>query len=907
MRRDSHRLDAVAFLALLDVWRRTGRRRATDVFLCMSGPATVSGAVGGAQGFGSPACGEGQHVPQHASVAPDGTVWTGRHWDAPPGSSPGTRGSPEAGPFLLELLGDFCSGSDRFEGPQREVALRATALIQDLFDLPPDALRLHDIAETPERWPGSGISFAEVENAVRALRGAPRRRSKRGAKDGALAAAREWLRGPADMTDDRERDDASPRDPWRFDAAPVGSPGAARLDPGTLAALRPYVVDLWGGRLSSGGVFKTDDGDIDRIFGEHLPRRIAALPRDETLPVVLYAHGGLVDEEAGLQIAANQVPWWNANGCYPLQFIWETGFFEEIERLFGVQRAATRGVSDVTDALVEAAVRLGGGPRIWGGMKDAAAAAFAAEAAGSKVAERLVALARAHPQVRLHAVGHSAGSIFHAHLLRRLDALDAPPLESLTFMAPAITVADYERLADPLVPKRAKRVRIFTMAKDFERADRVTTAYRKSLLYLIHNALEPRPGEPILGLEESLRADPRLVKRFGLGGASSQSGSVIWSQTREATGSHASRATTHGGFDNDVPTMESIARGILGIADATPLPRPFPPDTEARAALLPRLSAPRPSLSEIGPLPDVRSAGSGVLRALCIGIDAYPNPANRLHGCVADARDWEAALAGMGFTVDALHDDEATRAAILRKLTDLVGSSRNGDVIVVQYSGHGTHVPDLDGDEVSGEDQAICPFDFEDGQLLIDDDLRAVFRTLPGGVRLTCFMDNCYSYSNTRVAVGKPSPAGPDSLPRFVELTPEVVERYRRVRDAGARALASDGAGTPEEMTWVAFAACNSDEVAYETHGRGDFSRLAVPLLSAGLTNRQFRDRVIDGLGSQPRQHPKLDCRRDLGDAPLLAYAAGGRGPALPPAPAPAGDRTAAVADLLGALSRLLQ
>jgi hypothetical protein len=242
-------------------------------------------------------------------------------------------------------------------------------------------------------------------------------------------------------------------------------PGAARsIDPALLASLRPHVIDLWGGRLSQGGIFKTNEHDIDRIFDVDLPNRVKQLGQDKVLPIVLYAHGGLVSEQAGLQIAANQVPWWNANGCYPLQFVWETGLFEEIERLLGMQRAVRRDITDVSDAIVEKTVRAVGGPQIWNGMKYAASSAFESGAAGSTVAKRVVDFAHANKgRVQLHAVGHSAGSIFHAHLLRRLDMLEAPALETLSLLAPAITVADYERLTKPLVPKRAKRVRIFTM------------------------------------------------------------------------------------------------------------------------------------------------------------------------------------------------------------------------------------------------------------------------------------------------------------------------------------------------------------------------------------------------------------------------------------------------------------
>jgi hypothetical protein len=54
---------------------------------------------------------------QHATVAPDGSLWTGRHWDVP--VPPRSRGGQA---FALSILGDF-DGRDRLEGAQREAAL----------------------------------------------------------------------------------------------------------------------------------------------------------------------------------------------------------------------------------------------------------------------------------------------------------------------------------------------------------------------------------------------------------------------------------------------------------------------------------------------------------------------------------------------------------------------------------------------------------------------------------------------------------------------------------------------------------------------------------------------------------------------------------------------------------------
>ena len=53
------------------------------------------------------------------TIAPDGTIWTGRNWNQPPASAAGHNGNRTAGPFMFEMIGDFDHGHDRFEGEQR--------------------------------------------------------------------------------------------------------------------------------------------------------------------------------------------------------------------------------------------------------------------------------------------------------------------------------------------------------------------------------------------------------------------------------------------------------------------------------------------------------------------------------------------------------------------------------------------------------------------------------------------------------------------------------------------------------------------------------------------------------------------------------------------------------------------
>jgi uncharacterized caspase-like protein len=212
--------------------------------------------------------------------------------------------------------------------------------------------------------------------------------------------------------------------------------------------------------------------------------------------------------------------------------------------------------------------------------------------------------------------------------------------------------------------------------------------------------------------------------------------------------------------------------------------------------------------------------------ALCVGIDDYVSP-YELSGCARDAKAWAAALADLGFEVTTLTNHRATRTAILDGLAGLVGRAANGDSIVFQFAGHGTQVDDLDGDERDGKDEALCPFDWGEGALIIDDDLRAVLAQLPRGVTCSCFIDCCHSGTITRLVRRAPGTKVVARRPRFL------------------------------------FAACQAEEVAHETDEGGDFTTRALPLLARGAkgwTNQQFVDAVVEAFGPRPLQRPRLDC-----------------------------------------------
>ena len=667
-----------------------------------------------------------------------------------------------------------------------------------------------------------------------------------------------------------------------------------------LDQLRPHVVNLSGGKFSSTGAFATSRKDVDAIFATHLPAFVAE--RDGVVPVVFYAHGGLVDEQSGLRIAQTQVDWWKSNGVYPIHFVWETGLAGAITSAVGDWAQGRRGwLDEAKDRVLELAARFGQGQSIWGQMKRSAEAASAGDGGARYVAEALGAYCTAHPgTISVHAVGHSAGSIFHSFFLPAALKAGVPAVETLNLLAPAVRTDVFEKQIVPLIGHGVGSLALFTMTEKLERDDTCLGAYGKSLLYLVRASFEPEEFSPILGLEECLRADPVLAKLFGLTGGSGSPGAggaadIVWSKTTSGPLTSRSTSTSHGGFDNDIPTMDSVARRVTGSSRI----QSFPVTRDLGDGLwpVPGPAAPRPA---------------GTHHALCVGINAYPG-GDALYGCVADAEAWAAQFAAAGFAVRTLLDAEATRQNILLGLLDLVSSSVAGDVLAFQYAGHGTYVDDLDGDEAEAGnaekkyDEALCPIDFREGNLIIDDDLGEIFDQLPDGVSLTAFFDSCHSGDGQRRLQLQPADVADLSAAsaphgrraRFIIPDEATSRNYRAKRGtparAGKRALARE----------VLFSACKPTEVAFETGGHGDFtvaaSLLVVPSANR-LTNGEFLARVREAFSSQPRQNPDFNGPRAAKSRLFLAPLVGVAGAGAQASGVVPGTGSAAIPDVITAL-----
>lgn len=371
--------------------------------------------------------------------------------------------------------------------------------------------------------------------------------------------------------------------------------GDRQLSEDQRETLRRHVVNLRGGDFSTSGAFTSAEADVRRIFTEHLPAELAERrAAGERLRVVFYAHGGLTEEIDGLLAAASTIRFWRSNKIYPVFFVWETGIKETLHdivtNLVDLTPRTARGTrSPLTDAVIEAAAREGG-QAVWSQMKKSAAQAVRSGGGARTVAALARDLwAESAGDLEVHALGHSAGAIFHSHflpvLLEQSTTAESPvEVQSLHLLAPAVTTTLFKSALKDLVGagKGIRRLTMYTMNDDLEKIDPSTHPYGKSLLYLVSGAFEAERNEPILGLERSLKRDVDLIRFFGLAGPRKEA-DVLFSKTPAGTAlRNRSESTTHGGFDNDVATMTSLVRRVLDVPDTTSVVDYFQDAVEGR-------------------------------------------------------------------------------------------------------------------------------------------------------------------------------------------------------------------------------------------------------------------------------------------------------------------------------------
>ena len=274
------------------------------------------------------------------------------------------------------------------------------------------------------------------------------------------------------------------------------------------------------------------------------------------------------------------------------------------------------------------------------------------------------------------------------------------------------------------------------------------------------------------------------------------------------------------------------------------------------------------------------SANGPTKRALLIGVDDYPHlsSSEQLKGCVNDAKAYHALLQNpFGFpeeNIQLLTNEKADRDGILAAFDRLVNETGQDDIVVFQYSGHGSWCWDQEGDEPDGKDETIVPYDSgrrgRDNRDITDDEIQLRLLDLADKTgNITLIFDSCHSGTITREvfedrARSLPGAGEHDNLP------PALKERDRDRLNESLRQNGPSG-WLAIGNRYVLMAGCRDEERSYEhqtedgdepvIHGAMTYFLCQALLQStSGTTYRDVFTRVKSKVtAAKSQQHPQIE------------------------------------------------
>ncbi len=220
-------------------------------------------------------------------------------------------------------------------------------------------------------------------------------------------------------------------------------------------------------------------------------------------------------------------------------------------------------------------------------------------------------------------------------------------------------------------------------------------------------------------------------------------------------------------------------------------------------------------------------------KALLFGVNKYKIPGADLRGCVNDVKNVANALnKWCGFSKSGIRtvtDFRCTTARMKDEIKKLVEGAKPGDVLYLHFSGHGSNVPDKNGDEADGRDEILCPTDLDWKNPLTDDWIGKQFDKVPASANLTVVFDCCHSGTATRAF----QPPDAKVISRFLPCPLDIVAaesgrslrgKVKRGRKKSRRKKKKRGNITIEKRPEIFISGCKDDQTSADAYIRGSYN-----------------------------------------------------------------------------------
>ncbi|KAM7280222.1 hypothetical protein ACFE04_007356 [Oxalis oulophora] len=142
-------------------------------------------------------------------------------------------------------------------------------------------------------------------------------------------------------------------------------------------------------------------------------------------------------------------------------------------------------------------------------------------------------------------------------------------------------------------------------------------------------------------------------------------------------------------------------------------------------------------------------------RAVLCGV-SYRSVKYQLGGTINDVRRMrDLLISNFGYKkewIRVLTEEEThpnflpTKANIINSMKWLMEKNQAGNSLVFFFSGHGLRQPDFDQDELDGFDETICPMDYKEHGMIVDNEINSILVSpLIKDVTLHAIVDACHS------------------------------------------------------------------------------------------------------------------------------------------------------------------
>jgi len=236
---------------------------------------------------------------------------------------------------------------------------------------------------------------------------------------------------------------------------------------------------------------------------------------------------------------------------------------------------------------------------------------------------------------------------------------------------------------------------------------------------------------------------------------------------------------------------------------------------------------------------------------------AYAGWSGPLRACENDARSMQAVAESLGYRATTLLTKQATARKVTAAITAAAKAMTAGDIFWLTYSGHGSQVPDRNGDESTADAGEIgeAADDYDEtwvlyDRMLVDDELWALWSLFPAKSRVVMLSDSCHSGTVSKGAEGPfaipkvAKKADPASRRMPLDVEEKTYAAHRRTYDRIQQAVPPRSA-TKVAATVALISGCMDNQESLDGRVNGLFTEKLLKVWAGGAFRgslKQLRD-----------------------------------------------------------------